>query len=113
MKKLPSYYPGNDEIVDAYEKADLDKLQSVFVEAARAWEQEWIAQGKDDDGTCTGGKGLQIWFAAPRKRSASLLTVVRAPPVQGNTSAQRSKNAALAVLADAGVKATYYDGWMD
>lgn len=113
MKKLPSYYPGNDDIVDAYEKADLEKLKSVFVEAETAWEQEWISQGKNDDGTCTGGKGLQIWFSSPRKRSASLLTVVQAPPVQGNTSAQQSKDAALAVLAKAGVKAKYYDGWMD
>lgn len=113
MKKLPSYYPGNDEIVDAYEKADLEKLQGLFNKAAEAWKQEWIAQGQDDEGTCTVGKGLQIWFAAPRKRSAELLTVIPAPPVQGNVSTQKSKHAALAVLEEAGIKAKYYDGWMD
>lgn len=112
MKTAPKYYTGNSETVNAYQKADIEKLTDIFKAAAHAWEQEWIAQGKQDEGTCTGGKGIQIWFIAPRKRIAEPLTIVPFH-VQGNVTAQKTVFAALDLLKSHGIEARYYDGWMD
>jgi hypothetical protein len=41
------------------------------------------------------------------------LTITRCDWVQGNVSAQRSKDNALLYLESKGISATYNDGWMD
>ena len=111
MKIMPKFYPANDDTVDAYQKGDISP--ALLNEAAAIWEREWERQGSTDEGSCCGGKGIQVWFAAPRKRSAELTTVVRSPSVQGNLSASRSVGPALAFLKHRGVDAEYYDGWMN
>lgn len=113
MKKVPAYYTKCDQIVEAYQKDDIERLRPLFRAASDAWEQEWIKQGKKDEGTCTGGKGIEVWFVGPRQRVAKPLRVIASPPVQGNLSAQRSVDVALNILKDAGISAEYNDGWMD
>ena len=113
MKTLPRYYLQNDDTVLAYQRKDLDKLRPVFLEACDIWYDEWFRQGSTDEGSCCGGIGIQVWAGLPRKRSAKLVTVVPGPPCQGNVSAFRSVGPALKFLADHGIDAEYYDGWMD
>ena len=100
-------------IRDSYEKKDIDAIRPHLVKAHEIWVTEWIAQGEKDGGTCTGGKGLQIWYRAPRRRSARLTTAVQAPPVQGGLFAERSHEPALKYLKDQGIESEYYDGWMN
>jgi hypothetical protein len=113
MKTMEAFGKGTGKFVDAYEQEDLNKLRPVLAKAQELWINEWVAQGSTDEGTCTGGKGIQIWYRGPRKRSANPRTVVRGPNVQGNVSAARSNTGALAYLHSLGIDASYYDGWMD
>jgi hypothetical protein len=106
-------YKGSGNCVNAYEKKDIEALRRVFIEAQALWIGEWEAQGAKDYGTCTGGKGIQVWYRGPRKRSPEMVTVVHSPRVQGNLSASASNVSALAYLAAYGIEAFYYDGWMD
>jgi outer membrane cobalamin receptor len=111
--KMMETYTGSGEYVEAYEQQDFAALRHVFTRAASMWMEEWQSQGAKDYGSCTGGKGLQIWTRAPRKRSPNLCTVVHAPPVQGNLAASYSHKPALDYLKQHVTYATYYDGWMD
>jgi hypothetical protein len=113
MKLLPKYWTKNNESVQAYQVADLATLRSYLEEAKRLWHEDWLDLDNQDEGSCTGGKGFRVWFAAPRKRSANRSLVVEAPPTQGNVSAFKSHHRALAYLQDNGIDANYYDGWMD
>lgn len=113
MKEVPAYSIQNPDKVEAYTNGDLADLQPVFKRAEAAWLAEWRAQGSKDEGTCTGGKGFEVWYCGPKKRTAERQLVVRCDFVQGNSSAQQSKHAALVVLQEAGVQAHYTDGWMD
>jgi hypothetical protein len=113
MKTAPRYYAGNPETVLAYQPVDLEKLGPELRFAEQLWNEEWIFQGAKDEGSCCGGKGIQVWFCGPRKRTAEPKTIIPAPPVQGNLSAQRSVGPALEYLKEQGIEARYYDGWMD
>ena len=113
MKTAPRYYAGNPETVLAYQSVDLEKLGPELRFAEQLWNEEWIFQGAKDEGSCCGGKGIQVWFCGPRKRTAEPKTIIPAPPVQGNLSAQRSVGPALEYLKEQGIEARYYDGWMD
>ena len=113
MKLIEAFGKGSGKWVNAYEKKDIDAIRPHLVKAHEIWVTEWIAQGERDGGTCTGGKGLQIWYRAPRRRSARLTTAVQAPPVQGGLFAERSHEPALKYLKDQGVESEYYDGWMN
>ena len=113
MKKIEAYYKGSGLFVDAYDKADLADLKYKFNVAEDAWIDEWEKQGSSDEGSCCGGKGIQIWYRGPRKRLAKQLTVVPSPGCQGNISASRSVGPALAYLKECGIEAEYYDGWMN
>ena len=113
MKTAPRYYAGNPETVLAYQSVDLEKLGPELRFAEQLWNEEWIFQGAKDEGSCCGGKGIQVWFCGPRKRTAEPKTIIPAPPVQGNLSAQRSVGPALEYLKEQGIDARYYDGWMD
>tara|TARA_R100001369_G_scaffold25160_1_gene46009 strand:+ start:598 stop:936 length:339 start_codon:yes stop_codon:yes gene_type:complete len=112
MKKLPSYYPANDEMVKAYQLDDIERLRVTFEKAENLWRQEFSEKGSNDWGSCTGGKGLQVWFVKKRGRSAERITVVHAP-CQGNMGASESKQTAMDFLTHAGIEHYYYDGWMD
>lgn len=113
MKTAPIFYSGNPQTVLAYQAADLEKIDAELREAEQLWNEEWRAQGATDEGSCCGGKGIQVWYCGPRKRTAEPKTVILAPPVQGNLSAQRSVGPALKHLLEKGIEARYYDGWMN
>ena len=96
MKTIEAYGKGSGKFVEAYEKKDLDgTLQARLNVAEELWYEEWERQGSKDEGTCCGGKGIQVWFVLPRKRSADRATVIYSPPCQGNVSAQKSVEPAL------------------
>jgi hypothetical protein len=113
MRTVPRYYTANDESVLAYEDSDLMRVRAVFQAAESKWYDEWVDQGSTDEGTCCGGKGIQVWHVKKGSRVAKRRTVISAPPVQGNVSAARSKDGALNYLKEHGIDAYYYDGWMD
>ena len=113
MKTIEKYYKGSNDFVDAYEQKDLEKLKPIFHEGETRWYQEWVSQGKKDEGSCCGGKGLEIWYVAPRCRSAKPINVVNCNWVQGNVSAQKTYRNALSYLAENKLQASYNDGWMD
>ena len=112
MKKVNVGY-NETKMVDAYQYKDLQSISADLRQAETIWYEEWKEQGQKDEGTCTGGKGLRVWYIGPRKRNPTLRTVVAAPPVQGNMSAYHSHAPALEYLESVGVEASYYDGWMD
>ena len=112
MRRVPSYHC-QGEIVNALEDSDFKKMKTVFDEAAAAWIAEWQKQGSTDEGSCCGGKGIQVWRVRKGCRVAEHFTAVDCPPVQGNVSAGRSAGPALQYLEEQGIEATYYDGWMD
>jgi hypothetical protein len=99
--------------IEAYTPTELESLKHHGAIAQNLWYQEWKAQGEDDNGTCTGGKALQIWFVGKGKRKPVQIAICRCDWVQGNISASRSKDPALEYLEGKGINATYYDGWMD
>ena len=102
-----------NETAVAYQPADIAELQPVCAMAKSIWDRTWHAQGATDDGSCCGGKGIQVVYLGKRKRAWEYLTVIVAPPVQGNLSAARSVQPALDFLNSHDIKAKYYDGWMD
>lgn len=99
--------------IEAYTPTELEALKHHGAIAGNIWLEQWQYQGAQDLGTCTGGKGLQVWYCAKGKRKPQKLTITRCDWVQGNVSAQRSKDNALAYLESKGIKAEYNDGWMD
>ena len=113
MKHIEAFYKGSGDWVNAYEKSDIEIIRPHLIKAHEIWVAEWVAQGQTHDGSCTGGKGLRIWYRGPRKRSAIDRLAVNAPPVQGNLSAARSYEPAWKYLKDQGIESTYDDGWMN
>tara|TARA_R100000306_G_scaffold39505_1_gene38941 strand:+ start:735 stop:1076 length:342 start_codon:yes stop_codon:yes gene_type:complete len=113
MKRIEAYYKGSNWWVNAYEEGDKPNLIPILNKAAAIWHEDWEAQGATDYGSCTMGKGLDIWYRAPRKRSANPVRGVEAPPVQGNLSAHATHHKALEYLRGQGIEATYNDGVMD
>ena len=113
MKTAPKFYTRNEDTVDAYQPADIDKLTSILKFSEKLWHDKWVEQGSKDEGSCTGGKGIQVWFCGRNKRTAELKTVVRCPTGQGNLSAEASVMSALDYLKAEGMEVRYYDGWLD
>jgi len=99
--------------IEAYTPTELESLKTHGAIAGDIWLEQWKHQGAQDLGTCTGGKGFWVWYVGKGKRKPQELTITRCDWVQGNVSAQRSKDNALAYLESKGIKAQYYDGWMD
>ena len=99
--------------IDAYTPTELESLKHHGSIAQNLWFQAWKTQGGNDSGTCTGGKALQVWYLAKGKRKPVKVAISRCDWVQGNVSAQRSKDPAIQYLEDKGIKVNYYDGWMD
>jgi len=111
MKTVPRYHLDGD-LVKAYQKKDIDP--NVIIQAKEKWHLEWLRQGGEDEGTCCGGKGLEIWFLRKGRRVAEPVNVVSCDWVQGNLSAERSHGPALEYLKEYGdIEARYNDGWMD
>ena len=109
MKTIDLY----GQTIEAYTPTELESLKTHGKIAGGIWFEQWQYQGSRDEGTCTGGKGLQVWYVGKGKRKPELLTITKCEWVQGNVSAQRSKDNALNYIESNGIKATYYDGWMD
>ena len=112
MKSIEVFYKGSGKFVEAYEKEDRDWLIPLALEAKEIWYQEWLNQGSPRKGTCCGGKGLEVWYRGPRKRSAKPVNLVACDFVQGNQAAYDSHKPALDYLKKNGVVAEYNDGWM-
>jgi hypothetical protein len=113
MKTVPRFYQSNPETVTALQAADVAKLRHVLQAAQDIWYSTWTDQGRKDEGTCCGGKGIEVWYLGPRKRSAEPRRVIPCTWVQGNLSASRSVQPALDYLKANGIEASYDDGWMD
>lgn len=105
-------FTDSKKTVNCYQKPDLQKLVGFFKYAEDLWYNEWIKQGSKSDGTCCGGKGIDVWYLGPRKRYADKINIVRCSWVQGNLSAQRSVQPALDYLKECGIECAYNDGWM-
>jgi protein tyrosine phosphatase len=99
--------------IEAYTPTELESLKHHGAIAQNIWYQAWKDQGAQDNGTCTGGKGLRVWYIPKGKRKPQEVAISRCDWVQGNISASRSKDPALRYLEDKGINAFYYDGWMD
>jgi len=75
MKTAPKFYTRNEDTVEAYQPADIDKLTSILKFSEKLWYDEWVAQGSKDEGSCTGGKGIQVWFCELTARNVTMLVL--------------------------------------
>lgn len=101
------------QTIEAYTPKELDSLKHHGAIAGDIWSNAWLVTGAEDRGTCTGGKGLRVWYLDKGKRKPMEMTITRCNWVQGNLSASRSVKPALDYLKEYGIEAEYYDGWMD
>ena len=102
-----------ERVIEAYEVKDLEPKVFVLRNAEWIWFETWVAQGSIDQGSCCGGKGLEVDFVRPRERYPRTTNVVSCNFVQGNVAAQLSCEPALQYLKEHGINARYNDGWMD
>ena len=110
MKKV-KLWDGEEGL--GYQDADLEKLELVFETAQAKWVHEWKRLGAIDEGTCCGGKGLEVLYIGKGCRNPTHKIVVPCWFVQGNVAAARSRYPVLEYLKSEGVEARYNDGWMD
>ncbi|MFZ4708209.1 MAG: hypothetical protein ACOYMH_00015 [Zwartia sp.] len=110
MKQVFNY---NGESMSAYQAGDLLSKSSIIDAAKDMWYQEWVKQSAVDEGTCCGGKAIQVVFLGKGCRKYEMLSIVLCSFVQGNVAAAKSVKPVLEFLEINGIKASYYDGWMD
>ena len=110
MKQTLNY---NDDLINAYQDADLLANKAIFAEAGEIWYQNWQKQGAEDIGTCCGGKAIRVPYLGKGQRNYEMKEVVYCGFVQGNVAAERAVGLALEFLAANNIQAEYYDGWMD
>lgn len=110
MKQV-EIYPGR--IVTAYQDADLVKLHEIALMAESLWYNEWLGKGQPDQGSCTLGKGFDVYFLPKRARKPIRRKIVRCNFVQGNVTAYETGRVVKDFLAQQGVQAEYDDGIMD
>lgn len=110
MKQV-EIYPGR--IVTAYQDADLVKLHELALVAESLWYHEWLGKGQPDRGTCTLGKGFEIYYLPKRARKPIRRKIVHCNFVQGNVTAYETGHVVKKFLAEHGVQAEYDDGVMD
>ncbi len=104
----------DDKFATVYKKKDLEEIREYLEHAHLMWHDEWKKQGGKEEGTCTGGKGLQVWCIPPKCKTPRQRTIIPCNWVQGNISAQRSVQVALDYLKEKGIEdVSYYDGWMN
>jgi hypothetical protein len=114
MKLSPKFYPACEDKTLAWQKPDLIARNYHFAKAKEIWYQEWLRLGSPDEGSCCGGKGIELYYLRPRARACRPVNVVSCDWVQGNISASRSVQPALDYLKSVGIEdARYNDGWMD
>jgi hypothetical protein len=114
MKKMKVYDgQGGEEVIDAYQFKDLEPKLQILRRAEQIWLETWVAQGSIDEGSCCGGKGLEVDFVRPRQRYPRTINVASCNFVQGNIAAYKSHGPALKYLKENGINARYNDGWMD
>ena len=113
MKTVKTFHAGSKRTVNAYQRQDLLKLNWIIDLAKYRWHEDWLIQGKPDDGSCCVGKGINVWYLGPRKRFAVPAKIIRCDWVQGNMAAQKTVKGALAFLKKHGVECSYDDGAMD
>lgn len=112
--KKMKVYSNDDKTVTVYKKKDLEEIREYLELAHLKWLDEWKRQGGKDEGSCTGGKGLQVWYIAPKCRTPRQRTIIPCDWVQGNVSAYESVHVALDFLKEQGIEdVSYYDGWMN
>jgi len=99
--------------INAYQQADLDKVKPIIDKAQKLWLETWKSQGELDEGSCCGGKCIQVPFLRKRARTIEYLPIVHCNFVQGNVSAQRAVKPVLEYLKNEGLEAVYDDGWMN
>ena len=111
--KLTKRHKDDEKPVLALEESDREEAIKIGEQAEEIWHRKWAELGKKSHGSCCGGKGIKVWFRGKGKRYARPTFVARCDWVQGNLSAQESKDDALAYvkefLAD---NAFYDDGYM-
>lgn len=110
MKQVKNY-AGN--FVNAYQDEDLVSKLPIIKSAEYLWYQNWLDNGGIDEGTCCGGKAIQVYYIGKGKRKLSVKSIVPCSFVQGNVAAAKSVKPVLEFLEQNGIKASYYDGWMD
>ena len=103
----------NEEVINAYEVKDLEPQLPILRMAAQIWFETWVAQGSIDEGSCCGGKGLEVDFVRPRQRYPRTRNVVSCDFAQGNIAAYKSHGPALKYLNENGCEDRYNDGWMN
>ena len=103
----------NERVINAYEVKDLEPQLPILRMAAQIWFETWVAQGSIDEGSCCGGKGLEVDFVRPRQRYPRTRNVVSCDFAQGNIAAYKSHGPALKYLKENGIDARYNDGWMN
>jgi len=112
--KLTKRHKDDENPVLALEESDREEAIKIGEQAGEKWYQKWADLGEKDTGSCCGGKGIKAWFRGKGKRYATEIFIVRCDWVQGNISAQESKDDALEYvkeyLAD---NAFYDDGYMN
>lgn len=78
-------------------------MQEILNQALAIWTQEYINQGRNDEGTCTLGDNISTPYGK-----------IQAPvQMQGNVAKWKTAQPVLQFLADNGIIGTYYDGVMD
>lgn len=112
MKQAPSYGINGPEVL-AFDHKSYEANFHHFVEAKRIWREAWEAAGSPDEGTCTIGKCIRVWFVPKRARIAHRQSIANAEWAQGNVGIARCVQPALDYLAEHGIEATYDDGRMD
>jgi hypothetical protein len=110
MKQV-EIYPGR--IVTAYQDKDLVGLHALSLTAESLWFNEWVKQGRHDEGTCTLGKGFEVYYLKKGARRPVPRMLVHCNFVQGNVSAYKTAHVVKDYLAQHGVLADYNDGRMD
>ena len=110
MKQV-EIYPGR--IVTAYQDKDLVKLHELALLAESLWFHEWVGQGQPDRGTCTLGKGFEIYYLPKRARRPVTRMLVHCNFVQGNVTDYETGHVVKKFLDEHGVQADYNDGRMD
>jgi hypothetical protein len=113
--KITKRYKNDENPVLAFEESDKEEMIKIGRKAEGIWYQKWVDLGKNDHGSCCGGKGIKVYFRGKGQRYARLTLIAKCDWIQGNVSAQESKDDAIGYLADhlKGIKVWYSDGYMD
>ena len=112
--KLAKRYKDDENPILALEESDKEEAIKIGEYAKDLWYQKWVELGEKDHGSCCGGKGIKVWFKGKGKRYARQTFIVQCDWVQGNISAQESKDKALEYVKEFLIDNAFYDdGYMN